>query len=45
MPKRKSCKKGYSRNRSTGRCRKNSKSRSKRSRRKSPIKGNKKYQK
>jgi hypothetical protein len=33
MPKRKSCKKGYSRNRSTGRCRKNSKSRSKRSRR------------
>jgi hypothetical protein len=29
MPKRKSCKKGYSRNRSTRSCRKNSKSRSK----------------
>ncbi len=43
MPKSKSCKKGYSRNKSTGSCRKNSK-RSKRSRRKSQIKGNKKYQ-
>ena len=33
MPKRKSCKKGYSRNRSTGRCRKISKSRRKTSKR------------
>jgi hypothetical protein len=43
MPKRKSSKKVYSRNRSTGRYRKNSKNRS-RSKRRSPIKGNNKYQ-
>ena len=42
MPKRKSSKKVYSRNRSTGRYRKNSKRRSMTKR--SPIKENKKYQ-